>query len=271
MSMQVAELHFRSAPKYDSQTIVARVEELIQSGIELPGDCDEQGMLLFFHNNYSVQYKDGSLPAQTTVLATDKAPDPDAYMSRVQQSWSCEDADQRLAECSHSCVVTEMLARALEPVDRLRLFHGVLQAVVEIAEPAAISFLHSHQVVAPERYLESCSQDPIMRTGSLNVRFYNVSNSEGDMIMDTRGLEEVGLHDLQCHYHGLDPDEVSRVLYNTALYIFENGAVIESGQTVSGVGPDSQWLCQFENSMLEPKREVLDLNPGDSFAAGQRN
>ncbi len=88
--------------------------------------------------------------------------------------------------------------------------------------------------------------------------------------MDTRGLEEIGLHDLQCHFRGLNPNEISRVLYNTGVYIFENGAVIESGQTVMGIEPDSRWKCQFEDSLLEPTRELLDINPGSPFAAGGR-
>jgi hypothetical protein len=63
---------------------------------------------------------------------------------------------------------------------------------------------------------------------------------------------------------------LSRVLYNIALYIFDKGPVIESGQTVAGIQPGSKWCCQFEDSMLDPKREVLDINPGKSFAAGER-
>jgi hypothetical protein len=104
----------------------------------------------------------------------------------------------------------------------------------------------------------------------LNVRFFNISNSPGEMIMDTRGLHELGLHDLQCHFRELEPNGVSRVLYNTALYIFEHGAVIESGHTVAGIDPDSRWKCQFENSLLAPEREILDLNPGPPHAAGGR-
>jgi hypothetical protein len=142
--------------------------------------------------------------------------------------------------------------------------------MIEITAPDALVFKHSQQVIAPADYLSACSEDPIFRPGSLNVRFFNLSNSDGDMIMDTRGLQEIGLHDLQCHFRQLDPKEVARVLLNTGLYIFEKGAVIESGHTVAGVEPESKWRCQFEKSLLEPKREVLDLNPGKPYAAGKR-
>jgi hypothetical protein len=97
------------------------------------------------------------------------------------------------------------------------------------ASPDALVFRHSQQVIAPADYLAACDKDPILRPGSLNVRFFNISNSEGDMIMDTRGLAELGLHDLQCHFWELEPKSVAAVLFNTAAYIFEKGPVIEFG------------------------------------------
>ena len=52
--------------------------------------------------------------------------------------------------------------------------------------------------------------------------------------------------------------------------MFENGPVIESGETITGTEPGSMWQCQFEESLLEPRRTVLDLNAGPSHAAGDR-
>jgi hypothetical protein len=271
MAMQMAELHYTSKPSYDAVTIAARAEELLHSGIESPKSDFASGTLLFFHKNLNVQYKDGAVPPQTAILATDITTDPAAYTDSIQQSWSCEDAADRIGASKCSCLVTEMMARGLEPAERIRLFHGVLQAVVEITKPHAIAFWHSQQIVAADAYLESCSMDPIQRLGSLNVRFFNISNSDSnDMVMDTRGLDEIGLHDLQCHFYGLDPNDVSQMLFNTGLYIFENGSVIESGQTIAGTEPESKWACQFEESLLEPKRELLDINPGAPYAAGGR-
>lgn len=271
MTMQMAELHYPGKPSYDAATIAMRAEELLHSGIESPKSDSARGTLLFFHKNLSVQYKDGAAPPQTAILATDKSTDPAAYVDRIQQSWSCDDAADRIAASKCSLLVTEMMARGLESAERIRLFHGVLQAIVEITQPNAIAFGHSQQIVAADSYLASCSMDPIQRLGSLNVRFYNISNSDSDdMIMDTRGLDEIGLHDLQCHFRGLDPNDVSQMLFNTGLYIFENGPVIESGQTITGTEPESKWVCQFEESLLEPNRELLDINPGAPFAAGGR-
>jgi hypothetical protein len=63
---------------------------------------------------------------------------------------------------------------------------------------------------------------------------------------------------------------VGGVSFKGAVYLFEKGPVIESGQTVAGTEPDSKWRCQYENSLLEPNRGVLDLDPGELYAAGKR-
>ena len=268
MSMQMAELHYVSPPSYDGASIAERAESLIRSGIEPQESGDT---ISFFHTRHPVQYKDGSVPAQTAVLSANERGDPASYTDVIQQSWACNDAIDRIRACNSCCLVTEMMARLLEPAERLRLFHGVLQAFVEITKPHAIVFSHSQQIIAPDAYLASCNNSPINRPGSLNVRFYRVNNSgKDDMIMDTRGLQEIGLHDLQCHFRDLDPNDVSGVLYNTGIYIAENGAVIESGHTIAGTTSESEWQCQFEESLLDPKRELLDLNPGSPFAAGNR-
>jgi len=271
MELQLVELHFRQRPEPDFSAIRRRAESILGSELDVPKSGDAKNAFLFFHKSHPVTYTDGRVPAQTAILAAHKSIDMDAYAEDIQQSWGCPDAASLLEDSAHTLLVTEMMARLLDPSGRVRLFHGVLQAVIEETIPDALVFKHSQQVVDPQAYLAAINDAPIKRPGSLNVRFFNISNSDGDMIMDTRGLHEVGLHDLQCHFRELDPNEVSRVLLDSAIYIFENGAVIESGNTIVSVEPDSKWVCQFENSLIPPDRELLDLNPGPAFAAGGRN
>jgi hypothetical protein len=268
MAIQIVELHFSQLPHYDYGAIKARAEAILGEELDSSGGADTY---LLFHQQHPIQYTDGVGPAQTAFLAAHKPIDVNSYTDDIQQSWRFRDCEAVLTLSKHTLFVTELMARLLEPADRVRLFHGVLQAAVEITHPEALVFKHSQQVVQPGDYLEAVDKKPILRPGTLNVRFFNIEDSDGDMLMDTRGLDEIGLHDLQCHFRKLDPHDVSNVLYNTAVYIFENGAVIEAGHTVAGVGPNSNWVCQFENSMVEPARELLDLNPGPGFAAGNRH
>lgn len=268
--MQIVELHYHHSLTCDFTAVKARAQEILESDLDSTDPREVDKAFLIFHKQHTVEYLDGQAPAQTAILATDQPPQLEAYRQDIQQSWRCQGAEDLLRGSKETRLVTEMMARLLPPQERVSLFHGVLRAMTEVTAPDALVFKHSQQVVAPADYLAACSEAPIFRPGSLNVRFFNISNSDGDMIMDTRGLNEIGLHDLQCHSHDLDPNEVSRVLYNTALYIFDKGPVIESGQTVAGIQPDSKWRCQFENSLLDPKREVLDISPGRPYAAGKR-
>lgn len=271
MPMQITELHYYRKPKCDYAAAKARAEEILNSELDAPEADEGDKAFLIIHKQHPITYADSKvLPAQTAILAMDPPVKLEAYQQDIQQSWRCQNAEDLLRRSKETRLVTEMMARALPPQDRVSLYHGVLHALIEVTNPDALVFKHSQQVVTPADYLAACSQDPIFRPGTLNVRFFNIANSEGEKLMDTRGLEEIGLHDLQCHYRNLDPNEVSRVLYNTACYIFEKGPVIESGQTIQGIEPGSKWRCQFEDSLLEPKRQILDLNPGKPYAAGKR-
>jgi hypothetical protein len=268
--MQLAELHYHREPACDYFAIKARAQEVLESELDCSDPSEVEKAFLIIHKQYPIQYKEGQLPAQTAICTSDQRPAIESYRKEIEQSWRCPEAEKHLRKCKHARMVSELMARLLPSHDRVSLFHGVLRAMIEITEPDILVFKHSQQVVAPADYLAACSEDPIHRPGSLNVRLFNIAESGGDMLMDTRDLEEIGLHDLQCHFRDLDPNEVARVLFNTAVYIFENGPVIQSGQTVTGIQPDSKWHCQFEQSLLEPEREILDLNPGKPHAAGNR-
>ena len=114
-------------------------------------------------------------------------------------------------------------------------------------------------------------RDQIPLTQRYPSHLQRVLQPANDMLMDTLGLSALGLPDVQCHFRDLDPSQVAQVLYNTAVYIYDNGAVIDSGHTVAGIQPEEKWHCQFEESLLKPHREVLDVNPGPEHAAGQRS
>lgn len=77
-----------------------------------------------------------------------------------------------------------------------------MAGVLEAAPAAALHWRPTRQFINPERYLDAHREGGASRffAGSFNVRFFNISNSPGDMVMDTLGLAALGLTDLQCHY-----------------------------------------------------------------------
>ena len=61
--------------------------------------------------------------------------------------------------------------------------------------------------------------------------------------------------------------------YNTALYLLINDNPIETGNTIDGIPDGSaqpeRWICRYEESLIQPVREVLDIDTG-AYAAGNR-
>lgn len=271
MELQFVELLYPEKPLADIMAIKCRAEQSLGSTIDVAETEPTGASWLFFHTDRVISYDEGDLPAQTVVFKTDKEFDLGDYAEDLQQSWSTPNAHELLSSVQHTLAVTEMMTRALDPAARLEIFHGVLQAMVEVTKPAALVFKHSQQVIDPAAYLESCDSPPLFRVGSLNVRFFNVDGAGKEFVMDTRGLHEIGIHDLQCHFRNLPPNEVAPVLLNTAAYIVEHGPVIESGNTIEGTSKGSKWTCRFENSLVPPDRELLDIDPGPPFGAGNRH
>ena len=96
------------------------------------------------------------------------------------------------------------------------------------------------------------------------------------MLVDTLGLHMLGVADVQFHFHGLQPSLVVNHAYNIGMYQLDGGMPIKDGETVDGfdeagnIRHEIRWTCQYEMSMIEPKRAVLDVEAGE-FAAGNRN
>ncbi len=268
MDLQFVQLLFEGPLSIDYSAIANTAREIL--GGTINAEQLDSGGLLLVHEDFRVQLSDGEIPIQTAVFPADKDISPGAYADDINQSWRCENAAELIRSTRRSVSVTELMASLAEPDVRLRLFHGVLEAAIRVAGPIALVFKHSQQVVDPGEYLDSLDVPILERPGSINVRFFKITDRPGEMLMDLLGLGTIGLHDLQCHFRELDPNDVSRKLYGLANYVFENGPVIESGHTIEGIPPGSKWKCQFEDSLLSPKRCVLDLNPGRPFAAGDR-
>ena len=62
--------------------------------------------------------------------------------------------------------------------------------------------------------------------------------------------------------------------YNLSKYILFNDNPIQNGETIDGVaeGQMSQeirWKCQYEDALIQPPREVLDIHMGQ-YASGGR-
>jgi hypothetical protein len=259
----MAELLFAAAPRLDPDELLRRVNQTMPETTLTP---QSEKAWVFGHNALRHTYDDGhTAPLLTSLFFATS--DPGTTARDLSQSWEWPDAQSVLAGCTHTVLVTEMLASGPHrPAVRIGAFRTVLDAVIELAWPAATWWPVSGQALPAD---DPLAEHPLR--GLVNVRRFRVENDPGVSLMDTLGMAPFGLPDLQCHFRDIDPGKVGAKLFNTAAYLVENGPVIDSGHTVGGIDPDQVWRAQWEDALVRPHRPVIDLDPGDPYAAGGRH
>lgn len=235
---------------------------------------EKSDLLAFTYPEYSIQHKDAAIPPQFLVAVAEQPLDVERIRASVEQSWDWSEAKNAVERCYATVLVTDLLSSGLEYQTRLHLFHNSLLAVLEQVNCIGIHWKPSQRIVNPRAYLQSkhgdlAELDPIFP--AVNVRLFRIENrAPGETLMDTIGLAALGISDVQCHFFGLGTQEVARVLYDSAYYLFDHGDVIQDGHTIQGLDESQKWKCQHEDALVAPARAILDLDAG-AFAAGNRN
>ena len=237
--------------------------------------CDTK-MAGFTALEHIAEFKEGKAPVQLMVMGCNefKGKGFDAFL--VSQMWDCQkDRERILRECKYQVVATDMLAGALPALERANLDADFVEALAELYPGCEAFFfqncgklllaedVRSHQIEGPDRFI---------RFG-VNVRFSNIQGTE-DKIIDTVGMSTLCLPDLQYHFRGMNPNWVVNHAYNVASYILEYDNPIQDGETIDGVADgqmsqEIQWVCRYEDALIQPPRAVLDINMGE-YASGNR-
>ncbi|MDO3680023.1 DUF4261 domain-containing protein [Paenibacillus ehimensis] len=228
--------------------------------------------LMFFHLNYKVAYEEGEFPAQTCVFRANGETKPEKYEAAMQQAWHWPEARGTVEACRHSVLLTDFCAAGLPYKERLELFQNALRALLEVAPCDALYWSASDKLVEPEQYLGAVAEGQTLY-GAMNVRFYNVQGrgtERREFLMDTTGLAALGLPDLQCHFYDMEPGEVASVLGDLGYYLYNRGDVIQDGETI-GWTEQQRWRCEHQYALAEPRRYVLDLDPGEPYYAGRQH
>ncbi len=233
-------------------------------------------MAAFVAKEHIAEFQDGKFPVQ--LMVTDSIPFEGDKINDFTRSqmWDCEDSDRVLEECSYQVVGTDMLAAALPAMERAELDAGFLDALLELYPTCEAVFIQSSgklfmadairnfEMTGHDRFIKFC----------VNARFFNIQGTD-DMVVDTVGMSTLFLPDVQYHFHGLNPNDVVFHAYNFVSYILEHFDTIQNLDTVDGIRDgqmtqDIQWKLQFENALIQPPREVVDICMGE-YASGGRD
>jgi Domain of unknown function (DUF4261) len=212
-----------------------------------------------------VPHGNGSAPLLTLITPGSPLGQGGKALPDVSQTWAWDGAEAAITRCRSSLLITEMFGEGRAPQERWRAMSGVVAELIRHTRPIVLSWPHSQRVGDPKLFAAGDLD------GLINVRYFSISNDPGAIVMDTLGLHVFGLPDIQCHFRDREPGEIATMLFSTAAYLFKSGDVIADGNTISGPQGDERLRCFREPALLEPTRQVIDVDLGDPYAAGDRN
>lgn len=257
----------------DKETTYAVMQKHLQDV-----DCfwyDEKGAG-FAAKKYLAQFKDAALPPQLMIASCSPFDASSIDVFQKSQIWDCmDDKDRIFSECRYQVFATDMLSATLPAKDRAEMDMDFLEALVELYPTCeAVYFQNSGKLFLAEqiRNHQIGREDRFIHF-AVNARFFNIENTE-DLMVDTVGMSTLFLTDLQYHFHGMNPNWVVNHAYNIASYILDNDNPIKDGDRIDGMkngqlDQSEQWRCHYEEALIQPRREVIDICMG-TFASGNR-
>lgn len=195
----------------------------------------------------------------------------------IEQSWQWRHAEAMATGSSYALEITHHHGRGTRE-GRVALLRRFIATCLRHLQPRAVHLLETTQVADPQVLHDAFTENPYDPLfGFMNIRLYKVEGHEegitaeyDETVMDTVGLHAMGLPDLQMHFKHLDPSMVAKFLDDYAHYLFEKGPVMETGHTLRGFSGDQVFTCSVEESILDPLRLVVDVDPGKPYSAGSR-
>lgn len=253
------ELLFEEKPQIDVASALADLNKTI-GAIEHTQKADNH---LFFLLDQRVGEGDKTVPCQLLLVHADPNKARDNFDQELQQSWQTPNAEAISRLANHKVLLSDLMAASLSPKKRHLVLSAALHAFVSNSNCIGVVNKRSQQILDAQAI--KTMEDPLFPF--VNIRFFN--GGDQGLIMDSLGLAALGLYDVQCHFVDLDPNQISSLLYNTAYYIFDKNPTFENGHTISGPD-DENWTVRYENALIPPGREVLDINPGAANTVGER-
>ena len=241
-------------------------------------DCynhDEKNVGLAL-KDYQVELKEGVMPTILMIMACLPMDNFQIDTLNRSQMWDCPESSKILDECKYHVVAVDMMASLLPYKKRAELDMDYMEALVELfPECEAIYFQTSGKMFTREKIVNhQIPKEDRFIYFAVNARFFNIQGTN-DYIVDTLGMNILGLPDLQYHFHDMNPNWIVNHAYNVASYIFGSEKIIGNGDYIDGIKEgridmNIQWQCHHENSLIQPLRPVIDVCMNE-YASGNRN
>ena len=218
----------------------------------------------YFFKDYEVEFKEGKIPAQGSIFIPEtEGIEIEKLVTTFRQSWNWREAESVVKTCKFEILLTDIMSRKLDYKLRLEFFQKFVASIVEAMNPQAVWISNGDKIMNREEYLDCFGKSDYQNlNGFMNVRMFNIQKSNGEMIMDTLGLNSLGLPDFEIKFSEFDPSMIAGLLFNYASYIYDEGVVIKNGNTIQGIEENQKWKCYFKESLIEPKRTIIEIKNG---------
>lgn len=242
------ELLYAEEPAVDAARLLGALRARLGAVERIDGTA---ASLAFVAHDVLVRYGEVETSAQIVLSPTDGSYDPALAASSLEHTWDWPNAQIMVSRARRSLVVGDFFARTLAPADRLRLVAEAVRAVAGVAPPVAIDWRPAQKIIDPVDGLAA-------QTLPFNVRYFTFSGDrDGRALMDTRGLDVLGLPDIECIFVGLAPAEIASHLYGMAARLVSKGPVRDGHVLTASDG--RRWVCRKAQATVGPDRQVLAL------------
>ncbi len=179
-----------------------------------------------------------------------------------KQNWHWKEAGTAIQNCAYEVLLTEKQIGTLAYKERTEVFIDFVIASIEVLRPDVIYSKNAEKLLEPRDVLGCRSvSDPDILHPFTNIRMFKVADSEqGEILMDTIGLDSLGLPDLEIIFHNQNPAKIAELLLRYCYFIYDIGDVVQHGEYLEGLNPGERWKCERRKAMLDPERVVLHVS-----------
>lgn len=273
----VIELLFEDEVKRPTSNAILRVAKEVFGDIEAVNRTSD--LTSFSIKEYTAFKGDGKF--EPVYLGMGKVVDfKQDSISEFERSqiWNVENSEELLSKCKYSIKIFDAGASGQIPQQRAIMLMQWLEIALSLFPTCKLVWVKSAGKLQILQAIKKFKQQGIGRFifSMINIRFFNVPDSN-EFIVDSMGLNGVGLSDVQFHFKGVNPNKVANLAYSLIWYLLSSEEnIIRDGDTIDGMDDNGkmtntvQWKCRYEDSIIEPLRSVLDIEMG-KFAAGDRS
>lgn len=245
--------------------------------VDAEWESNDKSFRLFYLPEHTIDFEDAKhVPFQLSLFDFNEIKKEHGDALARTQFWKTPNGVSLLDTCRWQVLLGDFMSSAHPPKVRAQILSDWLIIALDLFPDCKAVWFESSQNIMTAEALRDNPYEGASRIfhGPVNARFFRVGDTD-DFLVDTLGLQVFGVPDVQFHFRGLNPNNVVGLAYDIAMYQFENDLPIKDGETVGGFDEngeskeDIRWKCQYERSLVDPKRDVLDVNTG-IFAAGNR-